>query len=99
ASNQVDTLIPLLLARYSDPQIAVDIAISMHKNALDNFETAASLLLTLPAVEELRVREDVIAFIDACRYACTSNFRWRYGFAPFNAFHLDYNLRSPFQVL
>ncbi|CAF9937923.1 MAG: hypothetical protein HETSPECPRED_000710 [Heterodermia speciosa] len=73
-NDQVDTLVPLLAHRYQDAQVAVDIAISMLKNALENFEKAAALLLA----EEPRAREDIIKFIDACRFACTANFKWSF---------------------
>ena len=75
--GQIDTLVPLLFHRYKEAQVAVDVAIAMLKSAIANFEKAAALLLALPAAEERQVREDIISFIDACRYASTANFKWR----------------------
>ncbi|KAL7623302.1 hypothetical protein AAE478_006983 [Parahypoxylon ruwenzoriense] len=75
AQSQTDSLIPLLSVQLG-VQGAIDRATDIVRLSVQRFEEAEKRILerysSIP-----KVQEDILKFVDGCKYACTANLNWR----------------------
>ncbi|KAI1389854.1 terpenoid synthase [Hypoxylon trugodes] len=77
AQSQVDSLVPLLTLQLGSVQGAMDHAVDMVRTSVRRLDAAEAQILRRYASTP-KVQEDILKFIDGCKYACTSNLNWRY---------------------
>ncbi|KAI1505048.1 isoprenoid synthase domain-containing protein [Biscogniauxia marginata] len=73
--SQTDSLIPLLFLELGSIQGAMNHATEMIKSAVRNFDEAEKAILAQYSAD-LNVQEDIRKFVEAIKYACTSNLNW-----------------------
>ncbi|KAI5922917.1 isoprenoid synthase domain-containing protein [Camillea tinctor] len=73
--SQTDSLIPLLYLKFGSIQKAMNHATDMIKTAIGNFDKAEKALLAEYSSDPA-IQEDIRKFVEATKYACTSNLNW-----------------------
>ncbi|KAI2473190.1 terpenoid synthase [Annulohypoxylon bovei var. microspora] len=75
AQSQVDSLVALLSLELGSVQAAINHAVDIVRSAVHRLEAAESEILerysSMP-----KTHEDIRRFVEACKYACTSNLNW-----------------------
>lgn len=72
----MDTLIPLLYARYGTLEVSMEKAIETLKTSVTAFELSAEKLLGQYGGDE-ELYDKLKKFVHGCQCACTANLTWR----------------------
>jgi hypothetical protein len=75
AQGQVDSILPVLFAEHGSMDAAMSIAAKLIVQHVRSVDDAAKRLLQRHG-KDLVLQQDLEAFIDSCKYACTGNLNW-----------------------
>ncbi|KAH9871549.1 hypothetical protein J1614_005804 [Plenodomus biglobosus] len=75
AQGQVDSILPVLFAEHGSMDAAMSIAASLIVQHVQIVDDAAKRLLQRHGKCSI-LQQDLHAFIDSCKYACTGNLNW-----------------------
>ena len=77
--SSIQSLIPLLYARFGSAQAAVDHATEILVENVLGFENAAGQLLASPSGIDINLESQLHNFVQGCRFYCSGNLVWRCG--------------------